>query len=370
MLIRKYLVPLLAVAGMGFAMYTVRTENMPVKPAQPVAEPANSPFRASVAGAGIVEASTQNIAIGAPLPGVVWTVPVKVGDKVKGGAVLFTIDDRAAKAEVASRKAQLSIAQQTLSRLENLPRPEEVPTAEAKVREAEIALSDAKTQYDLWDGVSDKRAVAVDDLNKKRYATASAQARLEQSKADLALLKAGAWKPEIEVARAEVESAQAQLDAARTDLDRLTVRAPLDCTVLQVNVRVGEYAVAGSLSTPLMLVGDLDTLHVRTDVDENDAWRIVPGAKARGSLRGNSQIRFDMQFVRIEPYVVPKKSLTGDSAERVDTRVLQVIYAFTPGTDDKHIPVYAGQQVDVFIEAAPRASDLNPSAATAKKEAL
>jgi hypothetical protein len=44
--------------------------------------------------------------------------------------------------------------------------------------------------------------------------------------------------------------------------------------------------------------------------------------------------------------VIPKKSLTGGSTERVDTRVLQVIYQFDP----PNRPLYVGQQVDVYIE--------------------
>jgi HlyD family secretion protein len=251
---------------------------------------------------------------------------------------------------VATRKALVLAAEQTLARLESMPRPEEVPAMEARVKAAEAALTDARTQYELWEGVTDKRAVSTDELNKRRYASAAAEARLTEAKADLELLRAGAWKPDIEVARAEVESARAQLSVAETELERLTVRAPLACTVMQVNVRVGEFAQVGVLATPLMLAGDLQTLHVRTDVDENDAWRIKAGAKAKGSLRGNSQIAFDLTFVRIDPYVIPKRSLTGDAAERVDTRVLQVLYAFSP----QELPVYAGQQVDVFIEASPR----------------
>jgi HlyD family secretion protein len=45
---------------------------------------------------------------------------------------------------------------------------------------------------------------------------------------------------------------------------------------------------------------------------------------------------------------VPKKSLTGDNTERVDTRVLQVIYAL----ETKNRPIYVGQQMDVFVDAA------------------
>ena len=64
------------------------------------------------------------------------------------------------------------------------------------------------------------------------------------------------------------------------------------------------------------------------------------------SLKSLAGMKFPLTFVRIEPYVVPKKSLTGDNTERVDTRVLQIIYRF----ERPPFPVYAGQQVDVFIE--------------------
>jgi hypothetical protein len=72
-------------------------------------------------------------------------------------------------------------------------------------------------------------------------------------------------------------------------------------------------------------------------------------AAATGYVRGNRDINTGLRFVRIEPYVVPKRSLTGDSTERVDTRVLQVLYAFDGG----RLPIYVGQQMDVFVDAPP-----------------
>ena len=90
-------------------------------------------------------------------------------------------------------------------------------------------------------------------------------------------------------------------------------------------------------------------LHVRVDVDEHEAWRVKSNSPAQAFVRGNRDINTALQFVRFEPYVIPKKSLTGESSERVDTRVLQVIYSFDPG----NLPVYIGQQMDVFIEADP-----------------
>ena len=97
-----------------------------------------------------------------------------------------------------------------------------------------------------------------------------------------------------------------------------------------------------------MVLGDISTYHVRVDIDERDIARFRPGAPAKAYPRGDTAHEMTMRFVRVEPYVQPKKSLTGDNTERVDTRVLQVIYLL----DLKDKPrVYIGQQMDVFIEA-------------------
>jgi hypothetical protein len=66
------------------------------------------------------------------------------------------------------------------------------------------------------------------------------------------------------------------------------------------------------------------------------------------NLKGDPTTRFPLEFVRVEPFVVPKKSLTGENTERIDTRVLQVIYRVAPGAGPR---LYVGQQVDVYIDA-------------------
>jgi hypothetical protein len=96
-----------------------------------------------------------------------------------------------------------------------------------------------------------------------------------------------------------------------------------------------------------MLLGNTDVLVVRVDVDENDAWRVKEEAEAVAYVRGNADLKTPLKFVRIEPYVIPKRSLTGESTERVDTRVLQILYSFERGK----LPIYVGQQMDVFVAA-------------------
>jgi len=346
-MIRKYLLPLLAVIGMVFAIQTVIAGNRPVPAAPPVAPPAQAPFPTFVAGAGLIEASTENIAIGTHIAGIVTEVAVTVGSTVKAGDPLFKLDDRALRAELAVRQTTLAQAQEKLARLVSMPRPEEIPPAEARVREAEASLADLKHQRALMESVTDKRAISVDELNRRRFAVQVAEAKLTEARAQLSLLKAGSWKADIDIAKAERAAAEAQVKAIETDVDRLTVRAPVDGQVLQVKVRVGEFAQTGVLATPLVLLGNVDKLHVRVDVDENDAWRVRTGAPAMAFVRGNRDLQTPLKFVRFEPFIVPKKSLTGDSTERVDTRVLQVLYSFARG----QLPVYVGQQMDVFIEA-------------------
>lgn len=346
MFVRSIVIPVLAVAGVCLAGYTVMKQNRPVVPAQPVAQPASPPYADRIAGAGLVEASTQNIAIGTQIAGVVSRVDVKAGDRVKAGQPLFTIDDRPYRAELMVREAAVRSADAALAKLKAMPRAEDVPPAEARVSEMRASLSDMREQLAIMESIEDKRAVSRDDMVRRRFAVPTAEARLAEAEANLALLKAGAWAPELAVAQANVDAARAQVEQVKTDIERLTVKAPVDGTVMQCNVRVGEFAQAGALSTPLVLFGDLSTMHVRVDIDENDAWRLSTSARATAYVRGNASISTALRFVRLEPYVVPKKSLTGESTERVDTRVLQVLYAFDP----KGLPIYVGQQMDVYIE--------------------
>lgn len=347
MFVRSIVIPALAIAGVCLAAYTVTKQNKPVVPAQPVAQPASPPYLDRVAGAGLVEASTQNIAIGTQISGIVSKVHVVAGDRVKAGDPLFTIDERQTLAELAVREAALRSAQRALAKLKAQPRAEDVPPAEARVREMNAMVADMKEQLRIMEAIEDPRAVSKDELSKRRFAVPTMEARLSESESSLALLKAGAWAPDIEIAQAAIDSAAAQVGQIKTDLDRLTVRAPVSGTVMQCNVRPGEFAPTGALSTPLILFGNCDTLHVRVDIDENDAWRLKTSAHATAYVRGNAALSTPLTFVRVEPYVVPKRSLTGDSTERVDTRVLQVLYAFDP----KGLPVYVGQQLDVYIDA-------------------
>ncbi len=345
-MIRKYLLPVLSVFGFIFAVWMVKQSNKPIPSSQPIADPSRSPYEYKISGSGIVEASTRNIAVGTPVSGVVANVFVKVAQRVQPGDPLFLLDDRKERATLAAKETAAAEAKARLARLLEAPRKEEVPAARARVREAEANLEDLRFQLQAAESVTVSKAISLEDLNKRRYAVQAAEARLAQAKANLELLEAGAWRADIRVAEAELARTEAEVQAVHVEIDRLLVRAPVAGNILQVNIRPGEFAQSGVLSQPLILLGNLERLHVRVDIDENDAWRFKPHASAVAFVRGNPKLRADLTFEYMEPYVIPKRSLTGESTERVDTRVMQVIYSFSR----EALKVFPGQLMDVYIE--------------------
>ncbi len=171
-----------------------------------------------------------------------------------------------------------------------------------------------------------RNVASEDETRRDEFALQSAERLLQRALADL-------------------ELARARLHNATVALDLLTVRAPRDGKVLQVNLPEGEYAAVGA-AEPAVLLGDTRSLQLRVDIDESDAPRVRPGCNAVAFLKGTREEPIPLEFVRIDPYVVPKRALSGDSTERVHTRVLQVIFRF----ESPSFPVYFGQQMDVFIE--------------------
>jgi multidrug resistance efflux pump len=249
-----------------------------------------------------------------------------VGDRVRWGEPMFRIDDRDLKADLKIRESSLRAAVAQLHRLEQMPRAEDVPPAIAAVDEARARLFDSEAAYNRDLNLFQKKMLAASEFDKDRYTMQAARASLAKAEADLARLRAGAWKEDIEVQRAAVEQAQSQIDSIKLMLERLIVRAPVDGQILQVNVRPGQIATL-AWKEPMIVLGEVNRLHVRVDIDENDLYRFREGMPAWANIKGRSEPRFPLEYVRIEPYVIPKKSLTGDNSERVDTRALQVLYA-------------------------------------------
>ncbi|MBA2368255.1 MAG: efflux RND transporter periplasmic adaptor subunit [Candidatus Protochlamydia sp.] len=284
----------------GFILTGILIKNMSEPPpvAPHVVEPSINPYVNSIAGSGIVESADKNIAIGVPEEGIVAKLFVTVGTSVKKGDPLFQIDSRILEAQRMYEQANVNVAKAALTRLED--------------------------QWNRLRGIQDPRAISAEELKTKEN--------------------------DVKVAQAELQKAIASVMQTQQLIDRLTVLAPKNGVVLQNNIREGEYV---SKNTPTIILGDLEKIQVRAEIDEQNAGWFLPTSTAVAYPKNNTSIAIPLKFERVEPYVLPKLSLTGASNERVDTRVLQVIYSFE---QPKDYYIYVGQQVDVFIEKKPKDS--------------
>jgi len=290
--IRPFLLPLLGIFALGFALTSVL--GRPSESArQPFAAPPSSNTAASIAGIGVVEPSSELVAISTELPGIVRQIAVKPGDRVKQNDILFTLDLREIEAQLAVLRAELKTAR--------------------------LQAQDAAAQFASIKSINDPRAVALDDVNRRRFAQQIAEARIDEI--------------------------TAQIQQAETTRDRQNIRAPMNGEILSVNIRPGEFAQTGLLADPLIRMGQTDILHVRVEIDQENALSVTPEKAAKGFRRGDSETALPLKFVRVEPYIRPKQNLA-IAGQRVDTRVVQAIYALPAG----QAGVAVGQQFDVFVE--------------------
>ena len=285
----------LSLLGIGAAALVCLSITKPEPLPEPPISPSTNPYKNGGIGASsIVESERENTQVGVPSEGIIQEVLVKVWDRVEAGTPLIRLDESELRASLLVQEDNLRVAEAQLARI--------------------------KAQLTRSEKLGAGRVISEDELTTRRYDAAICEAQLK-------------------VARSEVSR-------TKILLERLTIRAPISGTILQVNVRVGEHVSSSPSFTPIV-IGNIDELQVRADVDEQLAPRIRVGNTAIGYLRGDTKNPIKMEFVRIEPFVVPKQSLTGLSTERVDTRVLQVIYKFPQSAGHS---IYVGQQMDIFIE--------------------
>ena len=321
----RQVLPIVAVIGLLVAAAYIAFGLPDRELAEPTGEPPTAPATlandARVAGSGVVEPSSELVQIGTALAGLVADLRVRPGDFVEKGQPLFVVDTRALEARASETRTAIQEARAAIAE------------AQAAIGEARTAEATAARQLQLYRNVSDPAAVSQAEVIRAEGDAAAARERRGQAQARLS------------AARARLDSAQAQASSARTE----TVRAPIAGEILAVNIRPGEFlSTMGGGGQPFIEMGETRPLHVRIDIDEEQAARADLGADATVNPRGASDTRVKASFVRAEPLVVPKRSLTNSAAERVDVRVLQVIYALP---DDARETFRVGQQVDAWIPA-------------------
>lgn len=226
---------------------------------------------------GVVEPRSGQIRIAGPVGGRVMEVLVKAGDKVFAGEPLIRLDDMEARARLVAAEAEVLLRKRVRN---NQPASSAAAVrrrAEDSVADSEAAVIEARYALDAAADARRAGSGSESDVDRANAALSRAQDRLKHQKAELRRLEAEAPLPTL--AEGQLTVARSELAAARAKLEKMTVRAPIDASVLQVNAKVGEWSVPSS-AQPLLLLGDVSAMRVRAELDEASFGEIHAGQPA------------------------------------------------------------------------------------------
>jgi HlyD family secretion protein len=353
---------ILIAAGVGvlLAVIVAFLLNRPTHPQPPAFQPAANPYAEAIYANGVIEsdqASGENVNILPEVSGPVVAIYVREGDSVRAGQPLFAIDDSVQRATTEQQGLQAQAALAALQELKAEPRRETLAVAVSQLDQAQANLKTLADQRDKLQRSAqlDPRSISRESLDSAIDAAKAGEAAVSVAQRQLDLTRAGAWAYDIQNQQAQYEALSHAYGAGKALLDKYVVKAPADGVVLALNAAKGGYVSSqGAYDTyteanePAAVLGSgAGTLEVRAYVDEILLNRLPKGANIQAQMivRG-ADVHVPLQFVRIQPYVTPKIELSDERQERVDLRVLPVIFRFRA---DPKVKLFPGQLVDVYI---------------------
>ena len=290
---------------------------------------------------GRVEPLSGEIKITPVVVGLVSEVLIKPKDKVFAGEPLIRLKDDELSARLAAAEAQVALRQRVRNDQRASGKAADRRKAEDALSEVESELFDARAAVDAVAMARRAGRVSDADLNAARATLSRAHERLRTRAA--ALRTAEADSPLPSQSEAQLNTARAERSVARAAVDKLTIRAPIAGTVLQVNVKAGETAMPSS-PQPLLLIGDVSTLRVRAELDGRDVENVKIGQPVvvRTAAFPNQEILG--KVASIAPTVGPASGAARGPRNLSDVDVVEVLIDLTnPG------PLASGMQVDTYF---------------------
>jgi HlyD family secretion protein len=293
---------------------------------------------------GRVESLSGEIKITAPVVGVIGEVAVKPNDKVFAGEPLIRLHDNEIQARLAATEAQIAVRKRTRNDQNPSSRASDRRKAEDAVADAEKAVIDTRAVFDRIAFEMRAGRGSNVDLESARSVLSRAQDRLKQQKAELRKIEADSNTPLPTQAEGQLNIARAELLVAQAAVEKLTIRAPVAGSVLQVNAKPGELASPSS-AQPLVLLGDLSALRVRGEVDERDLAEIRIGQPVlvrAAAFRGRE---FPGKVSFIAPIVETGRINARGQRNLTDVDVVEVLVDLTESG-----ALAVGMKVDVYFQ--------------------
>lgn len=289
---------------------------------------------------GRVEACSGQIKVAAAVVGVVQKVLVKANDKVFAGEALILLADDELRARLAAAETQAAMRERA--------RDERSVSGSAKTRrkaqdaaaDAERTLFDARSAVDRAAARLRTKGGSEADLTAARLALTRAQNELSTRQGELRTIDDDALPTSLE---GQLSIARAEYAVARAALDKMTVRAPTDGTVLQVNVREGEAVSPGSPQAPLQLA-DLSRMCVRAELDERDIGAVKVGQAVMVRAAAFPGREFEGSVSSVAPLIEPGRLDPPGARNQTDVDVVRVVVELK-ASDELTI----GMKADVYF---------------------
>jgi len=253
------------------------------------------PFKHFIAGTGVIEPTSKNIIIGSEVSGVINKVYKKNNQTIKRGDLLFSLNDNVVENKLKYAQVQRAILF------------------------AKLQL--AKHQYEL---IKEFKKLSPDMVTSKQFS-------LTKDKYQLALIS--------------LEALDEKLKVIKKQKSFYKIYSPINGRILNSTLTVGSYFNKNNPNKSLVIGSK--KLNLQVSIDEYDIWRFKENTSAIAFVRGNQKIKIKLAYLYTIPYLVQKNIFSGKNTEKIDTKVLRIVYQLP---DNISFPLYVGQQLDVFVQ--------------------
>lgn len=296
------------------------------------------PFHTYISGSGIVEPVSGNIMISPPFNRIIEKINFSVNDTVSKGDIIFQLYNQDLRANLNIKQVKYKETLSNLYKLESLPREEDLTLAQETLNRDQAIFYQSITEYCM----TKRCAKSKEEKCLRLYKYQQAVAEFLMAQAQFRKVKAGTWQPDLKIAQDEISQAKADVAAIEAEIERTYIKSPIDGIILQIKIHEGE---TSDQNKTAIILGNIDELNLRVGIDQFNEPRFHPNCPAVAFKQGNTTTEFPLEFIHIEPIMVPKKYLTNELHEKIDTQVFEILYRIKK--NNSHL--FIGEQMDVYI---------------------
>ncbi len=227
-----------------------------------VAEATTADVQQTVQATGTLR-PVRLVAVGAQVSGRITAMKVKIGDTVKAGDLVATIDSVTQENDLKSAEAALADVR-----------------AQKRQKEASLVYAEA---------VLERETATFAKLASSKDALESARATVKTTRA------------QIDSLAAQITQAEVKVDTARVDLGYTRIVAPIDGTVLLVVAQEGQTVNAVQSAPTIVVLGRIDRMTVRAEISEADAPKVKLGQPVTFSILGDLDRHWEARLEALDP---------------------------------------------------------------------